>query len=120
MYTYNRGTPPTGGGLPSGTSYLRCGNDAWGLRHIDLRHSSDWGTIASRVGGDWESFADWAVGVILSAPESASYNSGNDTYGYTAPIEIRDPSGEVVGNYRPLVSVAAGSGNIITAFPRSA
>lgn len=120
IYSYERNRPASGSGLPSGVSRMRCGSSSWGLRHVDLRHSSQWETIAARVGGQWEDFMSWAVRQILYAPESATYRSQNDTWSYTAPLEIRDNQGNVVGRYRPLVSIAAGSGNVITTYPRSA
>lgn|SRR5690606_9236121 len=119
IYTLARGVPVTGGGLSAGTSRIRCGSSSWGLRHIDIQHSGQWGTIASRVGGGWEEFMAWAVGEILRVPERATYRASNDTWGYTAPLVILDSDGNVVGEYNPLVAVAAGSGNVITAYPRS-
>lgn len=78
----------------------------------------DWNNIAVQIGDNWRSFADFAIEQILIAPESATYKSGSDTYAFTAPVQIRDSDGNVVSTYRPLVSVADESRNIITAYPR--
>jgi hypothetical protein len=109
----------TKNGGPSGQSaYLKCGSSGWGYRHIQDRHMGDWNNIAVQIGDNWRSFADFAIEQILIAPESATYKSGNDTYAFTAPVQIRDSDGNVVSTYRPLVSVANESRNIITAYPR--
>lgn len=109
----------TKNGGPSGRSaYLKCGSSGWGYRHIQDRHMGDWNNIAVQIGDNWRSFADFAIEQILIAPESATYKSGNDTYAFTAPVQIRDSDGNVVSTYRPLVSVADESRNIITAYPR--
>lgn len=106
-------------GGPSGNSaYLKCGSPGWGYRHIKDRHMDDWDNIAVRMGDNWRSFADFAIEQILIAPESAAYKTGNDTYAFTAPVQIRDSDGNVVSTYRPIVSVANESRNIITAYPR--
>lgn len=120
VYSYARGVPLSGGGLPAGTSHLRCGDTGtnnWGLRHIDLDHSGQWATIAAKVGSDWETFASWAMGSILSAPQTATYRSENNTWAYRAPIEIRDSNGNIVSTYNPRVVIAAQSSNVITSFP---
>ncbi|MBB6119009.1 hypothetical protein [Nocardiopsis algeriensis] len=109
----------TKNGGPSGKSaYLKCGSQGWGYRHIKDRHMDDWNNIAAQIGDNWRSFADFAIEQILIAPESVSYRAGNDTYAFTAPVQIRDGDGNVVRTYRPVVSVANESRNIITAYPR--
>lgn len=106
------------GGPGGASAYLRCGSENWGYRHIKARHIQDWENLAAMAGDNWRSFADWAVEQILKAPGSVDYRESNDTWSFTAPIQIKRADGSVVATYHPLVSVANDSKNIITAYPR--
>ncbi|MGW0663399.1 hypothetical protein [Streptodolium elevatio] len=106
-------------GGPGGPSaYLRCGSENWGYRHIKARHIQDWENLAAMAGDNWRAFADWAMEQILKVPGSVDYRDSNDTWSFSAPIQIKRADGSVVATYHPLVSVANDSKNIITAYPR--
>lgn len=119
-----------GSGLVPGVSRIRCGNDNWGLRHIDLEHGdgengkkSDhaWRNIVNKYplgASNWEELMVFSYESILGAPQYASYKEANDTYRYTAPVKIIE-KGEVKRTYHPLVVVSAESYNVITAYPRT-
>jgi hypothetical protein len=111
-------TRTAGAGLSSGSAYLRCGSDAWGLRHISHNHRTQWETL-SLIGGStsWRTFADWAFNEALRYPAHVTYRSSNDTYLYKTELQIRDSSGRVRDTKYANVSVARVSKNIITAFP---
>lgn len=113
--TYSRAG---GNGFPAGISRMRCGSSGWGLRHIEQRHAGDWQAKANYVGASWEDFADFAIEQTLAAPSSISYRTGNDTWAYRAPIQIRDYYGNVIHQFTARVVVADDSKNIITAFPQ--
>jgi hypothetical protein len=68
-----------GPGFAAGVAQLECGTENYGYRHIASRHMQDWTNVALLVRSDWRSFADWAIEQVLAAPDSVTYNSGNDT-----------------------------------------
>ncbi|WP_345412884.1 hypothetical protein [Actinomycetospora chlora] len=105
---------------PAGTnSPLSCGTEAFGYRHISNRHGSDWQNIAVYTGENWRDLADFAIEQILTAPQPGypRYNDKNDTWAFTAPLEIRDGDGRVRDVYHPVVVVAGSDGKVITAYP---
>jgi hypothetical protein len=57
--------------------------------------------------------------VTILAPSSAAYNSSNDTYTYTTPIQLKDSQGHVVKTYYTVVPVARVTRNVITGYYRS-
>lgn len=115
VWTYERN-----GGGPGDAAYLRCGSDTnWGLRHIEDRHEADWGNRAAVVGAAWDDMADFCIGQTLLAPSSVTYRANNDTWRFSAPIQIRDVSGQVIARFTTAVVVADNSENIITSFPLS-
>lgn len=112
-----------GSGLVPGVSRIRCGNEDWGLRHIDAGHGDGgdhgWRNIVNKypIGGTWEDFMAFSFEAIVGDPSYATYRESNDVYRYTAPVKIIN-KGEVVRTYHPLVVVAADSYNVITSYPR--
>lgn len=109
--------PPAPG--PQVSAVLLCGSDRYGYRHIAGNHGMDWQNIAFYTGENWRFLADFAIEQILTFPEPGypTYRKDNDTWTYRAPLEIRDSSGQVRATYRPVISVSARDGKIITAFP---
>lgn len=112
-----------GSGLVPGVSRIRCGNERWGLKHIDVEHGDGgdhgWRNIVNKypIGGTWEEFMVFSYEAILGEPHYATYRESNDVYRYTAPVKVIN-KGEVVRIYHPLIAVAADSYNVITAYPR--
>jgi len=107
-----------GGGLSAGKSYLRCGSQAWGLRHVVDRHRSQWEMLAMLGGSSsWRTFADWAINQAMRYPAHVTYVSKNDTYVYKTQIQIRDRSDRVRAVKYVYVVVARVSKNIITTYP---
>jgi hypothetical protein len=104
--------------LPAGDSVLYCGDDKYGLLHIQLRHFQDWDDIANErwpTAGNWRYLADYAIGAALASPERVEYNQNNDTFALYRRISL--PDGRYVFTTRVVVS--ASDGKIITAFPQS-
>ncbi len=104
--------------LPAGDSVLYCGNDKYGLRHIQDEHGPQWDRIASTrwpSAGNWRYLADYAIGATLAYPERVEYNQGNDTFALYRRISL--PDGRYVFTTR--VVIAASDGKIITAFPQT-
>lgn len=109
-------------GPPPGPAPLLCGTLGQGVRHIIDRHEKEWEYFAGVAGeaGNWRYAADWAIEQVLVRPMPGSpvFNPGNNTWGYTAPIEIRDRQNRVRDVWWPLVIVAGQDGKILTAIPR--
>lgn len=96
---------------------LTCGNSSYGYYHIRDKHSGDYGAIAARVGGDWRTFADFAMSQSLREPRTTCFGS-NDTLNYVGWIEVRDSKGVLRGTYYPRVVVGNKSNNVVTSFPQ--
>ncbi|HVQ85485.1 MAG TPA: DUF4226 domain-containing protein [Mycobacterium sp.] len=104
--------------LPSSDSVLYCGNDKYGLLHIQLRHFRDWDDIANTrwpTAGNWRYLADYAIGATLAYPERVEYNQDNDTFALYRRMSL--PDGTYV--FTPRVVISATDGKIITAFPQT-
>lgn len=104
--------------LGAGDSVLYCGNDKYGLLHIQMRHFRDWDEIANTrwpSAGNWRYLADYAIGATLAYPERTEYNQGNDTFALYRKIST--PDGRYVFTTR--VVIAASDGKIVTAFPQT-
>lgn len=104
--------------LPAGDSVLYCGNDKYGLLHIQAKHGQQWQTIADErlpSAGNWRYLADYAIGATLAYPERVEYNQDNDTFAVYRKISL--PDGTYVFTTRVVVS--ARDGKIITAFPQT-
>lgn len=104
--------------LPAGDSVLYCGNDKYGLLHIEKEHEEQWDRIANSrwpSAGNWRYLADYAIGATLAYPERVEYNQGNDTFALYRRISL--PDGRYAFTTRVVVS--ASNGKIITAFPQT-
>ncbi len=104
--------------LPAGDSVLYCGNDKYGLLHIEKEHEDQWDLIANSrwpAAGNWRYLADYAIGATLAYPERVEYNQGNDTFAVYR--RISRPDGTYVFTTRVVIS--ASDGKIITAFPQT-
>jgi hypothetical protein len=104
--------------LPAGDSVLSCGNDKYGMLHIQKRHGRDWQVISDSrwpSAGNWRYLADYAIGAALAYPERVEYDQGNDTFAVYR--RIFRPDGTYVFTVR--VAISASDGKIITAFPQT-
>jgi hypothetical protein len=104
--------------LPGGDSVLYCGNDKYGLLHIEKEHEAQWDQVANTrwpTAGNWRYLADYAIAQTLAYPERAEYNQDNDTFALYRKISSSD--GTYVFTTRVVVS--ASDGKIITAFPQT-
>ncbi len=104
--------------LPAGDSVLYCGNDKYGLLHIEKEHEDQWDLIANSrwpSAGNWRYLADYAISATLAYPERVEYNQDNDTFAVYRKISL--PDGTHVFTTRVVIS--AGDGKIITAFPQT-
>ncbi|GBE66403.1 hypothetical protein MFM001_28650 [Mycobacterium sp. MFM001] len=102
--------------MPLGDSVLYCGNDKYGMLHIQKEHGAQWQQIADSGfpgGGNWRYLADYSIGAALAYPERVEYNQNNDTFALYRKISRAD------GSYAFTVRVviSASDGKIITAFP---
>ncbi|MDR5699055.1 hypothetical protein [Agromyces aerolatus] len=85
-------------------------------------HSSDWNNIVTKygLGGTWQQFALWAISGAVGQPASAPYDGGNDTYRYSAVVQIKNYNSKATARtYTVTVPVGAKNNKVITAFPRS-
>jgi hypothetical protein len=103
------------GGAKRGIGELRCGNDAWGWRHIMARHKGDYGRIGAKRGWSWELFATWCISGTLGAPKTAIYQAENKTWLYKAPVQVWH-GGKLQATYQNRVSMRAKDFLIITAY----
>jgi hypothetical protein len=104
--------------LPAGDSVLYCGNDKYGLLHIETEHEDQWDQIANSrwpSSGNWRYLADYAISATLAYPERVEYNQDNDTFAAYRKISL--PDGTYVFTTRVVIS--ASDGKIITAFPQT-
>lgn len=104
--------------LPAGDSVLYCGNDKYGLLHIQAKHGRQWHDIADArwpSAGNWRYLADYAIGATLAYPERVEYNQDNDTFAVYRRMSL--PDGRYVFTTRVIIS--ARDGKIITAFPQT-
>lgn len=103
----------------TGEAYLYCGSVNYGYRHLVARnHDDEWAAYASLWPVNWRTYADWAIAQVLAAPASVTYRASNQTYAYTAPVELRNGQGVLIKVHHPIVVVASASKRIITAYPR--
>ena len=63
----------------------------------------------------WDTFAKWCVGQTLGSPSSATKQSSNNTYLYTAPIQIWN-NGALQKTYQNRVSVRTSDWVIVTSY----
>jgi hypothetical protein len=118
----HRGNAGDGHTLRGGISRLRCGkygDKGWGYRHIFEKHRTEWEKDAFLTGKDWRTHTDWAINLVLNDPDKVSYEADNDTFVYCRNIVLATTKGQVLGEKYPNVVVAAGSKNIISAYPPS-
>jgi hypothetical protein len=104
--------------LSAGDSVLYCGNDKYGLLHIQAKHGQQWQDIADTrwpTAGNWRYLADYAIGATLAYPERVEYNQDNDTFALYRRISL--PDGKYIFTTRVVIS--ATDGKIITAFPQT-
>jgi hypothetical protein len=104
--------------LPAGDAVLYCGNDKYGLLHIEKEHEDQWNLIANSrwpTAGNWRYLADYAIGATLAYPERVESNQDNDTFAMYR--RIARPDGTYVFTTR--VVIWASDGKIITAFPQT-
>jgi hypothetical protein len=104
--------------LPAGDSVLSCGNDKYGMLHIQTEHEDQWDRMAASrwpTAGNWRYLADYAIGATLAYPEQVEYNQNNDTFAVYR--KIWTPDGRYVFTARVVIS--ASDGKIITAFPKT-
>jgi hypothetical protein len=104
--------------LPAGDSVLYCGNDKYGLLHIEKDHEPQWERIANTrwpSAGNWRYLADYAIGAALAYPDRVEYNQDNDTFAMYR--RISQPDGRYVFTTRVVIS--ASDGKIVTAFPQT-
>lgn len=105
--------------LSAGDSVLYCGNDNYGLLHIQAKHGQQWQDIADTrwpTAGNWRYLADYAIDATLAYPERVEYNQDNDTFALYRRISL--PDGRYAFTTRVVIS--ASDGKIITAFPQTA
>lgn len=117
--TFNR-APISAGfrSLPGGDSVLYCGNDKYGLLHIEKEHGDQWDQVANTrwpTAGNWRYLADYSIAQTLAYPERVEYNQTNDTFALYRKISSAD--GTYVFTTRVVIS--ASDGKIITAFPQT-
>jgi hypothetical protein len=81
------------GSLPAGDAVLYCGNDKYGLLHIEKEHGDQWDLIANSrwpTAGNWRYLADYAISATLAYPERVEYNQDNDTFAVYRKISLPD------------------------------
>ena len=116
-----RGDDGSGHVLRGGESKLRCGTGGekgWSFRHIFSEHRTHWERDAFLTGKDWRTHTDWAIDLVLGDPDEVSYEADNDTFIYCRQIVLATTRGQVLKYKYPRVVVAAGTTNIISAYPR--
>ncbi|OBI13310.1 hypothetical protein A5714_14970 [Mycobacterium sp. E2462] len=104
--------------LPGGDSVLFCGNDKYGLMHIEREHGDQWDQIANTrwpTAGNWRYLADYSIAQTLAKPDRVEYNQNNDTFALYRRISSAD--GSYVFTTRVVIS--ASDGKIVTAFPQT-
>lgn len=104
------------GVVARGIAYRMCGNSAWGWRHIAIRHTAEWSKIGQLFGRSWNDFATWAIYGISGSPSNIAYAPINDTYIYTAPVQLWK-NGRLITTYNPKVVISNKTWRIITAYP---
>jgi hypothetical protein len=109
-------------GPPPGPATLYCGTPGQGERHIEANHGKEWEYFGSVVGevGNWRYAADWAIEQVLARPMPGYpiFDASNNSWSYTAPIEIRDHANQVRDVWYPIVAIAGQDGKVLTAIPR--
>lgn len=102
--------------LPAGDSTLFCGNDKFGLQHMQRQgHDKKWANYAGVFGGNWRYIADYGISAALAYPETVSYNPDNDTFLVTRNMRFEAQPNMPI--WQVNVVVSASDGNIITAYP---
>jgi hypothetical protein len=112
---------PVGAGfrsLPAGDSVLYCGNDTYGLLHIEMKHEADWQYFSDGEwpwAGNWRYLADYAMSQTLAYPERVEYRQDNDSFAFYR--KIYTANGAYAFTTRIVIS--ASDGKIITAVPQT-
>lgn len=95
--------------MPAGDSVLYCGNDKYGLLHIEEEHEDQWDRVANSrwpSAGNWRYLADYAISATLAYPERVEYNQDNDTFALYRRISL--PDGTYVFTTRVVISASDG------------
>lgn len=116
-FTHRAATPHTPK-LKKGITHLRCGDSAWGYRHILKYHGTkQYQSIANLTGDNWRDIADSAINQTLRHPEYQRYQSGNETWAYWVTLTLRRNGTVIKSKYHShMVSVSLHK-NVITSYP---
>lgn len=134
VYSRGRATASNVSGktLAAGNAQLLCGynevkkdangrnyNSGYGYHHIVAGHRSQWQGVATQAADvSWMDSADKFMYWSLRAPEQVTYRAQNDTYCYSHLMKlVNKKTNKVVGYKHGRTVVAAGSKNVITAYP---
>lgn len=109
-----------------GKVHLRCGNDAAGYRHINIRHARDW---VNRVtwhnylpASQWDNFMITATRMALKGPSRAVLEPSQKAC-YEAPFKqtVKDSRGKVIAQrtFYTAVTISRNNRIVITSFPPS-
>jgi Domain of unknown function (DUF4226) len=104
--------------LPAGDSVLYCGNDKYGLLHIEKQHEADWQYFSDGEwpwAGNWRYLADYAMSQTLAYPERVEYRQDNDTFALYRKIYTADGACA----FTTRVVISASDGKVITAVPQT-
>lgn len=109
------------GVVKGGHANLLCGtpgSTGYGMRHIWSGHGADFERIVDKYPLDISAaqFMIQSAGAVLDGPDNVTHRTSNDTFTYTAPIEITY-RGRVYRTYEMVVAVGNKNWNIITVHP---
>lgn len=108
-----------GNSYDKGKTTLRCGNAAYGWRHIKSAHKSQWENAIAIDNDDYGDLADFAMGSSLKAP-AVTTDEGDGKTCFSSPMEIKsDPGNEVIATFWIMTIVSQKNRHIITSYPDS-
>lgn len=90
---------------------------AFGIRHIRLRHRSQFAKLAAMQGSTWGNWMHWALRWTMSEPSQRSVE-GPNRFCYFKKFGFQNVDGEVVNKWVYVILGKTGV-RIMTAFPRN-
>jgi hypothetical protein len=108
--TFNRAALSAGYNyLPAGDSTLFCGNDKFGLKHMQKEgHDGKWSRYAGGLfAGNWRYAADYGISAALAYPETVTYQQHNATFLVTRTIRT-EAQGMPIWQVNVVVSASDG------------
>jgi hypothetical protein len=100
-----------------GSFPLKCGNAAWGYRHIKDRHMDQFQGLARAGGLNWSDLVHWAIHYNNVDPDHVVVEQGDGCRDRL--LYLHDSNGRLIWQQRFKMIYSANDGRVITTYPSS-